>query len=46
MKRVKSGHLYLIPASIQTRGHGTTGNATFYGEQIRQLLQTAPQRTM
>ncbi|WP_426614076.1 alpha/beta fold hydrolase [Bradyrhizobium sp. McL0616] len=46
MKRVKSGHLYLIPASTETRGHGTTGNAKFYSEQIRQLLQTAPQRTM
>ena len=46
MKRVKSGRLYLIPASTETRGHGTTGNATFYSEQIRQLLQTAPQRTM
>ena len=46
MKRVKSGHLYLIPASTETRGHGTTGNATFYSEQIRQMLQTAPQRTM
>jgi len=46
MKRVKSGKLYLIPASTETRGHGTTGNAKFYTEQIRQLLQTAPQRTM
>lgn len=46
MKRVKNGRLYLIPASTETRGHGTTGNAKFYGEQIRQLLQTAPQRTM
>jgi homoserine O-acetyltransferase/O-succinyltransferase len=24
----------------------TTGNAKFYTEQLRQLLQTAPQRTM
>ena len=46
MKRVKNGHLYLIPASTETRGHGTTGNATFYSEQIRQLLRTAPQHTM
>ena len=46
MKRVKNGKLYLIPASTETRGHGTTGNAKFYAEQIRQLLQTAPQRTM
>nr|GAJ33476.1 putative homoserine O-acetyltransferase [Bradyrhizobium sp. DOA9] len=46
MKRVKNGRLYLIPASTETRGHGTTGNAKFYSEQVRQLLQTAPQRSM
>jgi homoserine O-acetyltransferase len=46
MKRVKNGKLFLIPASTDTRGHGTTGNAKFYSEQVRQLLQTAPQRTM
>lgn len=46
MKRVKNGRLFLIPASTETRGHGTTGNAKFYSEQIRQFLQTAPQRTM
>lgn len=46
MKRVKNGKLYLIPASTETRSHGTTGNAKFYSEQVRQLLQTAPQRTM
>ena len=46
MKRVKNGKLYLIPASTQTRGHQTTGNAAFYKEQLRELLQTAPQRTM
>jgi homoserine O-acetyltransferase/O-succinyltransferase len=46
IKRIKNGSLYLIPASIETRGHLTTGNARFYAEQLRQLLQTAPQRTM
>ena len=46
IKQVKNGKLYLIPASTETRGHGTTGNAKFYVEQVRQLLQTAPQRTM
>jgi homoserine O-acetyltransferase len=46
MKRVKNDRLYLIPASVETRGHGTTSNAKFYSEQVRQLLQTAPQRTM
>jgi homoserine O-acetyltransferase len=46
MKRVKNGSIYLIPASSETRGHITTSNAAFYAAQIRQLLQTAPQRTM
>ncbi|MBR0740387.1 alpha/beta fold hydrolase [Bradyrhizobium liaoningense] len=46
MKRVKNGRLFLIPASTETRGHGTTGNAKFYVEPVKQLLQTAPQRTM
>lgn len=46
LKRVKNGNLYLIPASPQTRGHLTTGNAAFYKQQLMQLLATAPQRTM
>jgi homoserine O-acetyltransferase len=46
MKRVKSGKLYLIPASTETRGHLTTGNAAFYRQPLQELLQTAPQRTM
>jgi homoserine O-acetyltransferase/O-succinyltransferase len=46
IKRIKNGRLYLIPASTETRGHLTTGNAQFYATQLRDLLQTAPQRTM
>lgn len=46
MKRVKNGKLYLIPASPETRGHATTGNAAFYKQPLQELLQTAPQRTM
>jgi len=46
MTRVKNGKLYLIPASTETRGHGTTGNAKFYSEQVRQFLQAAPQQTL
>jgi len=46
LKRVKNGKLYLIPASEDTRGHGTTGMAKFYKEQLQELLQTAPKRTM
>ena len=44
MKRVKNGKLYLIPASPQTRGHSTTGAASFYAQALRELLQNAPQR--
>ena len=46
VKRIKHGRIHLIPASAQTRGHLTTGNAKFYVEQLKELLQTAPQKTM
>jgi homoserine O-acetyltransferase len=46
IKRIKNGRLYLIPASTETRGHLTTGNAKFYTEHLRELLQTAPQHAM
>jgi homoserine O-acetyltransferase/O-succinyltransferase len=46
LKRVKSGRLYLIPASDETRGHLTTGMAKFYSQQLQDLLSTAPQRAM
>jgi homoserine O-acetyltransferase/O-succinyltransferase len=46
IKRLKNGRLYLIPASADTRGHGTTGNAKYYASQLRELLQTAPIRAM
>jgi homoserine O-acetyltransferase len=46
IKHIKHGKLHLIPASTETRGHLTTGNAKFYAPQLQELLQTAPQRTM
>jgi homoserine O-acetyltransferase len=46
MKRVKNGRVYLIPASSETRGHLTTGSASFYKLQLQEVLQSAPQRTM
>jgi homoserine O-acetyltransferase/O-succinyltransferase len=46
IKRIKNGKLYLIPASTETRGHLTTGNAKFYARQLQELLQSAPQKTM
>ncbi len=46
LKRVKNGRLYLIPASEDTRGHGTTGNARFWAKQLGDFLQTVPKRAM
>jgi homoserine O-acetyltransferase/O-succinyltransferase len=46
IKRIKNGRLYLIPASTETRGHLTTGNAAFYKQQLQELLRTAPQHAM
>jgi homoserine O-acetyltransferase len=46
LKRVKNGRLHLIPASEDTRGHGTTGAAKFYKREIEDLLRTVPQRAM
>ena len=46
IKRIKNGKICLIPASTETRGHLTTGNAKFYAPQLRELLQSAPQRTI
>ncbi|MDO9412497.1 MAG: alpha/beta fold hydrolase [Pseudolabrys sp.] len=46
MKRVKNGKLLMIPASADSRGHGTTGQAKFYKDAIAELLKTAPQKGM
>jgi len=42
MKQVKNGSLYLIPASTETRGHGTTGNAKFYAKRLAEFMQDVP----
>ncbi len=42
IKRVKNGRVLLIPASDQTAGHGTTGQARFWKTELGELLQTAP----
>ena len=46
LKRVKNGKLYLIPASDDTRGHGTTGMAKFWAKQLQDFLQSVPKRAM
>ncbi len=42
IKRVPNGKAMLIPASPDTAGHGTTGNAHFYAQQVADVLRTAP----
>jgi homoserine O-acetyltransferase len=44
MKRVKNGRLYLIPASADTAGHGTTGNARWYKAQLAEVLNASASR--
>jgi homoserine O-acetyltransferase len=46
LKRIPGAKLHLIPASSETRGHGTTGMAKFYKQPLQELLQSAPRRTM
>jgi homoserine O-acetyltransferase len=42
IKRVKNGRALLIPASPDTTGHGTTGQAKFWKKELAELLQSAP----
>jgi homoserine O-acetyltransferase len=44
LKQLKQAELYLIPASAETRGHGTTGFAKFYAKQVGDFLSKLPQR--
>jgi len=45
MKKVKNGRLLLIPASEETRGHGTTGMAKFYAKELAAFLESVPKRS-
>jgi len=38
IKRVKNGRYYLIPASADTRGHGTTGDAKWWKHLLPELF--------
>jgi homoserine O-acetyltransferase/O-succinyltransferase len=42
IKRVKNGRAYVIPASDQTLGHGTTGSAKFWKQELEAVLKSAP----
>lgn len=38
LKRLKDGKVYWIPGTPDTRGHGTTGNARWYKQQLGDFL--------
>jgi homoserine O-acetyltransferase len=42
LKRVRNGSTYLVPASEETRGHGTTAMAKFWKRQLEEFLQKIP----
>ena len=42
MKRLKSGRYVLLPGGPDTRGHGTTGMAKLWKQELADLLQKAP----
>lgn len=44
IKRIPNATLLLIPASPDTTGHGTTGNARFYARALGEWLATVPRR--
>jgi len=39
LRQLKNARLVLIPASAETRGHGTTGMARFYTRELSQFMQ-------
>jgi homoserine O-acetyltransferase/O-succinyltransferase len=44
IKRVKNGSFYLIPASPDTAGHGTTGQAKWWRAELAKLMTSMPIR--
>lgn len=44
LKRLSNAKLLLIPASAETRGHGTTGMARFWAKDLAAWLPTVPRR--
>ncbi len=46
LKRLKNARLLLIPASTDTRGHGTTGMARFWASEVKALLDATPKKAM
>ena len=46
LARVKGGALYVIPASAETRGHGTTAMAKFWKDRFATFMATVAKRGM
>ncbi len=44
LKRIKNARYLLLQGSPETRGHGTTGMAKLYQQELAELLRQAPQR--
>jgi len=42
LKRLRNGRMYLIPASADTRGHGTNAMAKLWSQQLEELLRSLP----
>jgi homoserine O-acetyltransferase len=42
LRRVKNGSVYIVPASPDTFGHGTTGRAAFWKAELDRVLQATP----
>ena len=39
---VPDGSVYIVPEDDETRGHGTTFNASYYAEPLAAFLQSLP----
>ena len=44
MAKIKNARLLLIPASAETGGHGTTGNAKWYAKELGDFLEGVPRK--
>ena len=44
LAKVRQARLFLIPASAETRGHGTTALAHFWKAQLDEFLRSVPRR--
>ena len=42
LPRIPRAKAFIIPGSPETLGHGTTGNARFWKQEVQALLQSAP----